>query len=74
MPPGSPKDLDGRQISAFYPKKEAGTGKNRIPGNLKVGTLKTIRRRGAGFSFHGPEFTFLYFLSQPFTLVKPRYV
>jgi hypothetical protein len=74
MPPGSPKDLGGRQISAFYPKKEAGTGKNRIPGNLKVGTLKTIRRMGAGFSFHRPEFTFLYALPQPFTPVKPHHV
>jgi hypothetical protein len=48
MAAGTFINLHRRQVPAFDAKNPAGSGKSRIPGNLKIGTLKTIRRPGGG--------------------------
>lgn len=46
MPTCGSKHLNRRQIPALYTENPAGSGVRRLPGNLKVQTLNTIRRFG----------------------------
>jgi hypothetical protein len=63
---GGPENFGGRQITAFYPKKDAGSGKRSVPGDLKMGAEQTIRRPMTVFFFHQPKFTLLWGILQLF--------
>jgi hypothetical protein len=50
MPSCGKKNFHGGQVSAFYAKDQAGTGKSGFPGNFEVFALQAVRRpiRGIG--------------------------